>query len=77
MTERKTAPLILKKSEKICDLYGLDIYETPMTTDCAANMLKSTSNLLRYVCFCHIINTIISKAINTAKCHPDFQGLIP
>ena len=47
-----------------------------MTTDCAANMLKSTSNLLRCVCFCHRINTIISKVINAAKGHPDFQELI-
>ena len=47
-----------------------------MTTNYTANMLKSTSNIFRCVCFCHRINIIIPKAVDTAKCHPNFQELI-
>ena len=66
-TQKKSAENIFNKLLEVLKFYNINIYDTVLTTDCGANILKATNNLLRLVCFCHRLNTVVKTSLKSLK----------
>ena len=65
--ERKTGENIHHEIQSIFTEFGLKSGDTPITTDCGANIICALNSETRFPCMAHRLNTVLTDAVKVVE----------